>query len=103
MTAKQIVFLEEASNDLAEGIDFYNKLKPGLGTYFFDSIIADIESLKVSAGAHRIIFGLHRMPAKRLPFSIYYELKGDTAIIFAILDMRRNPAWIRKKLNSRKQ
>jgi len=40
-----IVLLSEASMDLDQGRKFYNKLQMGVGDYFYDSLIADIESL----------------------------------------------------------
>ena len=98
MTAEQVLILEEAADDLAEGFDFYESQKPLLGTYFFDSLISDIESLRLSAGIHSIHFGFHRMLANRFPFAIYYNLDGEIARVIAVLDMRRNPAWIRKRL-----
>jgi hypothetical protein len=39
-----------------------------------------------------------RMLSKRFPFAIYYKAAKDQAVVYAVLDCRRNPAWIRKKL-----
>ncbi len=101
MTANQVLVLEEAANDLAQGIDFYEEQKSGLGAYFFDSLISDIESLEISGGVHAIHFGFHRMLSKRFPFAIYYNLQSNTAQVVAVLDMRRNPAWTRGQLGQR--
>lgn len=101
MTAEQVLVLEEAADDLDEGFDFYESQKPELGTYFFDSLISDIESLNLSAGVHPVHFGFHRMLARRFPFALYYHFDGTIAQVIAILDMRRNPAWIRDRLNQR--
>jgi len=38
------------------------------------------------------------MLSKRFPFAIYYKVAKDQAVVYAVLDCRRNPAWIRKKL-----
>ena len=101
MMANQVLVLEAAAADLAEGIDFYERQKPLLGTYFFDSLISDIESLKLSAGVHSIHFRLHRMLATRFPFAIYYNLNKNIAHVVAVLDMRSNPAWAREQLSKR--
>jgi hypothetical protein len=79
----------------------YDRKELGIGDYFFDSLISDIESLKLFAGIHSKRFGYHRMLSKRFPFAIYYELDEDTAIVIAVLDMRRDPAWIHGKLEKR--
>ncbi|MCF7817375.1 MAG: hypothetical protein K9M54_05775 [Kiritimatiellales bacterium] len=99
--ANQVVILEAAANDLAQGIDFYETQKAGLGAYFFDSLIADIESLEISAGVHAIRLGLHRMLSRRFPFAIYYNLQNNRAEVVAVLDMRSNPAWTREQLEKR--
>ncbi|MFZ2448900.1 MAG: hypothetical protein WAW36_00070 [Methylovulum miyakonense] len=56
--------------DLQQGKDFYEANQEGIGDYFFDSVIADIESLRLYAGIHSKQFGLYRMLAKRFPFAI---------------------------------
>jgi len=61
---------------------------------------SDIDSLIVSAGIHAIHFGkYHRLLSKRFPFAVYYRVEEQTALVYAVLDCRQRPAWIRKKLN----
>ncbi len=98
---KTIITLDEVSKDLNDGKAFYDRLAPGLGDYFWDSLMADIESLYLFAGIHNKKSGYHRMISKRFPYSIYYEVKGDIARVIAVLPMRRDPAWIVKKLKRR--
>ena len=45
MKIRDIVVLDEVTHDLVDGKLFYDKNEIGIGTYFQDSIIADIESL----------------------------------------------------------
>ena len=101
MMAEQVLVLEEAAADLNQGIDFYEARKNELGTYFFDSLLSDLESLRLSAGVHAVHFGFHRVLARRFPFAIYYGYDGRVARVVAILDMRSNPAWIRDQLGQR--
>jgi len=93
----KIQLLDAAEQDLIEGYHFYESQSPGLGDYFLDSLFSDIDSLQLYAGIHARYFGYHRLLSKRFPFAIYYRV-DDTVKIYAILDCRRNPAWIRKKL-----
>lgn len=83
------------------GRQFYDSQAPGIGTYFVESLLSDMESLILYAGIHQRCFGFHRMLSKRFPFAIYYDLEGDIACVYGILDMRRNPAWIRDRLRAR--
>ena len=96
-----VLVIEEAAADLEAGRRFYESREPGVGGYFIESLLSDLESLVLYAGIHRRHFGLHRMLSKRFPFGIYYDIKGDTACVFAILDMRRDPVWLRAELSKR--
>jgi len=45
MRNKDVVTLKEVVNDLNDGKAFYDQRETGVGDYFWDSLIADIESL----------------------------------------------------------
>jgi plasmid stabilization system protein ParE len=95
----RIRILDEAERDLEDGRQFYEKQRAGLGIYFLDTLFADIESLHLYAGIHRIFFGqYHRLLSKRFPFAVYYTVSESTVLIHAVLDCRRNPSWIRTRL-----
>jgi hypothetical protein len=93
-----IFILPSAMADLADGFDFYEKQEAGLGDYFLNSLLADVDSLKLYAGIHRKVFGFHRSLAKRFPFAIYYEMKTERILVRAVLDCRRDPRSIRQRL-----
>lgn len=84
--------------DLAEGRDFYESQSQGLGSYFLESIFTEVESLSLYAGIHRQVFGYHRILVPRFPYSIYYKIESNEAIVYRVLDCRRDPKKIRRKL-----
>lgn len=94
----RIEILDEAQEDLIEGFNFYEKLHLGLGSYFLDCLFSDIDSLLLYAGVHQVTYGYHRSLSKRFPFAIYYSIGRDLVHVHAVLDCRRNPSWIRKRL-----
>ena len=95
----KINILSSANLDLIEGYKFYEKQSDGVGTYFLDSIFSDIDSLIINAGIHPLYFNkYYRLLSKRFPFAIYYRIEHQTVFVYAVLDCRRNPAWIRKQL-----
>ncbi len=77
MRIEDVILLKEVANDLNDGKAFYDHREPGVGDYFYDSLVADIESLIIYAGIHNKRYGLHRMLAKRFPYAIYYETSLD--------------------------
>jgi len=91
---KRILLSEDAFEDLNEGFLFYEAQEFGLGDYFTACLRADIESLKVIAGIHRQIEGFYRLLSRVFPHGIFYTLENDTVIIWAVIDLRRDPEWI---------
>jgi len=95
----KITILPSASRDIIDGFNFYENQQTGLGSYFVDSLFSDIDSLLIYYGIHSILYNsYHRMLAKRFPFAIYYSIDKDTIIVYAVLDCRRDPSWVRKRL-----
>ena len=98
---RAVVILTEAALDLEEGRKFYELQESGLGEYFIDSLLADIASLRLFHGVHRLQHGFHRMLSARFPFGIYYRERETETWVFAVLDLRRHPNWIRQELGAR--
>lgn len=90
---------EDALQDLNTGFLFYEAQEAGLGDYFAACLRADIEGLRVSAGAHRVVYkDYHRLLSKVFPYGIFYTLSKEGALVWAVIDLRRDPDWIRERL-----
>src|SRR5580704_6689775 len=95
----RIRILASARSDLDEGYSFYQSQEEGLGDYFISSVRADIEGLRISAGIHPIKHrDYHRMLCRVFPFAVYYAKTSDEITVYAVVDCRRDPAWIRRRL-----
>ena len=98
----QIFLTRSAERDLLDGHAFYERQAPGVGTYFLDSLFADIDSLVLYAGIHPKPDGrFHRTLAKRFPYAIYYQMVGELLTVVAVLDCRRSPSRNRNTLQKR--
>ncbi len=93
----RIEILPEARDDLVAGFRFYEHQAPGLGSYFRESILSEVDALAL-VGVHAKVFGYHRALSKRFPFAIYYAVEAEVVRVRAILDCRRNPSWIRRRV-----
>ena len=78
----KIEILDQAREDLIEGFYFYEDQQAGLGSYFLTNLYR----------------GHYRLLSRRFPFAVFYRLRETTVLIHAVLDCRRDPAWIRKRL-----
>ena len=94
----KIKISRSADRDLLAGFHFYERQNPGVGHYFLDSLIVDIDSLILHAGVHRKIDGFYRLLSGRFPFAVYYKIEDDTVRVRRVLDCRRNPSWISRQL-----
>ena len=98
---RRVVVLAEAAGDLEEAQRFYDEREAGIGDYCVTSLLADLASLAFFHGIHRRQYGCFRMLASRFPLGIYYlEAEQETRVV-AVLDLRRNPSWIRKQVTRR--
>ena len=93
-----VTLTELAQDDLISSEAFYEKQAEGLGEYFRDSIIVDLDALVFYGGIHQKYFGYYRMLAKRFPYAIYYDVIDSTVVVHAILDTRKNPSWTYERL-----
>ena len=67
----KIQISDSAYDDLNEARLFYESQCEGLGSYFLESLFADIDSLKFYAGNHFKAFGKYRLLSKRFPYALY--------------------------------
>ena len=98
---KRVVVAEEAVVDLEEARAFYEHLEPGVGEYCVDALLADVSRLGLFYGFHARHFGCLRALGTRFPFGIYYLDESEEVRVIAILDLRRNPSWLRSELRRR--
>ena len=65
---------------------------------------ADIESLRITGGVHGVAYrDYHRLLCKTFPFAVYYTKSGREITIYAVVDCRRDPAWIRGHSSNRSE
>jgi hypothetical protein len=57
----KIAIFPSAYSDLVDGYDFYERQVEGLGDYFQETLLSDIDSLRLYAGIHLKVFGCYRL------------------------------------------
>lgn len=68
------------------------------GGYFLDALDAEISSLSRLGGIHRKVHGHHQLLTRKFPYAVYYEIDGGIVLVNAVVDCRRNPEWIKRRL-----
>ncbi len=62
-----VAILEDAAEDMEAGRRFYESRESGIGDYFIELILSDLDSLVLYAGIHPRHFGFHRMLFEAFP------------------------------------
>jgi len=91
---KQVRLTALAEFDLADAQDFYAQSGAWVLDHFMHSIDETFADLADYAGVHPVVYGHHRMGVKHFPFSVYYDIEGECAIVKAVLDDRFGPVRI---------
>jgi plasmid stabilization system protein ParE len=90
----------DAVEDLNDGFAFYEAQSPGLGQYFLSCLRADIDGLQFFAGIHRVVYGDFRKAlSKVFPFGVFYTVEEGCVVVWAVVDLRRDPERIRRRLS----
>ncbi len=94
----KVRILPPALEDLEVGFHFYEDQERGLGHTYLDELFSRIRELERTAGIHRLLMGHHRCLATRFHSAIYYTIEDQFILVRRILDLRRDPKWIRRQL-----
>ena len=94
----EVRVLKAALRDLKRGEHFYNLQDCGVGEYFMNSLIQDIDKLEYTGGSHRITYKHHRALSQKFPYAIFYTVANDVVLVRRILDCRESPESTFRKL-----
>jgi plasmid stabilization system protein ParE len=87
----QVLIRAAAEADLAQAQRWYNKQRTGLGDEFLVSIAEVLTRLEQDPERYRVIYkGFRRVFVERFPYRIFYQLKGNEAIVFRVLHHARD-------------
>jgi toxin ParE1/3/4 len=96
-----LIFHEEASEEMTESARFYESKSEGLGSDFLTAVQETTQRILNSPGAAAIERAtIRRRLVPGFPFTILYEVFEDGIFIAAIMHQRRKPGYWRKRLRS---
>jgi hypothetical protein len=96
----KIRILPSARDDLFEGYIFYEERAEGLGAYFLSMLEDEIDDLTYEAGIHLKVLDFYFVKySSHFPYSIYYYISGDSVMVDAVIDQRRDPKRIGERFS----
>jgi toxin ParE1/3/4 len=96
-----VSFHAQASSELNDAIDFYERQRRGLGREFADEVKSAAQRIKDSPEAWTVVSTdehLRRCRTHRFPYGLIYQLQNDRIVIFAVAHLRRRPGYWRDRL-----
>lgn len=101
--SRELVFLPEVSRDFIEAFNYYEGLSPGRGGARFEGAFKQgLAEIQAGVITHlRAVEHFHRVLLPRFPYTLYYHLSGERAIIVGVLYSRFHPRKIEATLKRR--
>lgn len=92
-------FLDEAETEFIEHVAFYKEERIGLGLEFAREVLAAINRIVSFPSAWSPYSNrCRRCLLKRFPFGIVYRLIGEEVVIFAVMQLNREPDYWKGRL-----
>ena len=87
-----IQILQCAEAEIADAMDYYNAQYSGLGYEFAIEVKKSLNRILSFPSAWSIFSKkIRKSQINRFPYGILYEIREDTIIIFAVLNLKQNP------------
>lgn len=87
-------FLDIASQELNDTIDFYNGEREGLGYEFWLEVKHALNSITVFPEAwHPLSLRTRRCQLRRFPYGVIYQVRKNELLIIAVADLHRKPDY----------
>jgi plasmid stabilization system protein ParE len=91
-------FHPEAEREFTEAVEYYESRESGLGYDFSMEVFATIQNIINHPNAWPFIAeDVRRCLVNRFPYGALYSIEHDEILILAIMHLRRNPDYWKKR------
>lgn len=94
----KVLLLTSAEEDIVAGWRFYDDQEPGIGHYYYEEVMKAVRNLSIQHGLHPNKGPFFRALVPKFHTAIFYTLEPDRVVVRRILDLRRDPKWLRGQL-----
>jgi plasmid stabilization system protein ParE len=95
----EVVFLSAAEQDVLATWSWYEEQLPGLGDQFEQDLTAGIQQLcQFPLSAPVVRPPWRRQVLSHFPHGVFYTVEGRRLVIKAVLDLRRDPQELERRL-----
>lgn len=102
MTRRRLVFHPDVEEDLDAIAAHYASLDPALPGRFRARLMEQVERIELFPESAAILFESYRRALlKRFPYMAVYVVGDDRLELLAVVNVRREPAWIEATIGGR--
>ena len=99
--SRDLYFLPEAKQDVAEAFAWYEEQCLGLGLEFWRCLEATIESVQRFPSMYPLVMDNYRRALiRRFPYAIFYEIESSRTIIHAVFHCSQDPGKWKARLTN---
>jgi plasmid stabilization system protein ParE len=96
---ERVIYLPEASADVAHSYAWYEERAPGLGEDFLRCVEAAVLTIQRHPHLHPVAVDEFRHALiRRFPFQIFYEAAPGAIVVYAVFHCSQDPQQWRKRL-----
>lgn len=93
-------FVRPAEDEVAEALDHYQQVTPGLGERFLAEVRRAVMTLEKFPQTSPVIANdVRRKVLLEFPYSLFYRVAADEIIILAVAHHRQRPLYWRRRLH----
>jgi plasmid stabilization system protein ParE len=86
----EFIFRREATWDLSDIEDYYNKIRPSLADQFFEEFFRTMDFIEDEPELYQVRYrGIRIAPMQRFPYGIHYRETENQLIIYRVLHTKR--------------
>lgn len=89
----RLVVRRQAKADIRETARWYERQRPGLGRAFVQQIDALLDRVHLNPMQYQIVYReVRRAIPRRFPYGVFYRIDGSAVLVFAVVDLHRDPS-----------
>ena len=83
----------EAKTDIREAARWYESQRAGLGRAFVQQIDTLLDRVRLNPSQYQVVYReVRRAIPRRFPYGVFYRIDGVDVLVFAVVDLHRDPS-----------
>ena len=89
----RLVVRRQAKADIREAARWYERQRVGLGCAFVQQIDALLDRVRLNPMQYQVVHReVRRAIPRRFPCGVFYRIDGADVLVFAVVDLHRDPS-----------